>query len=211
MAIITVTTEPVQDPQAPTPTHYQTVSGALIAALDSFSSIIPRADEAEVSDAKQVRRNLNVPDAFCFAAISAAEQLPELDTAKQMYAERGRIRLQYLEAIRPLYDKLLAVTVTVGHDLRANKSAVARDSLEIYRLVTAQKKSSRNPALLAAAGTLKNSLGRKGLTKAERDERKKLKLAKAIEQAVQQRLHEAVEQRLQQVLAAREKEVRKAA
>lgn len=201
MAIITFTTQPVEDPTAATPTHYQQVSGDLLAALDAFVSIIPKIDQAEESDAKQVRRNLNVPDGFCYAAISAAEQVPELEARE--YTETDRNRLQYLEAFRPVYAKLVAVAGTLRHGLRANQSIVGGHALEIYRVATARKKSTLNPALLAFHATMKAVLAKKVPTKAEREAVAKKKFDAAVEQEVLVRLAKfAAEPQQKEVIAA---------
>lgn len=201
MAVITFTTEPVEDPTSATPTHYQQVATDLIAALDAFVSIIPKIDEAEDSDAKQVRKNLNVPDAFCYAVISAAEQVPELEARE--YTEADRNRLQYLEAFRPVYAKLVAVADTLRHGLRANQSIVGGHALEIYRVATARVKSALNPALRAFHATMKAALAKKVPTKAEREAAAKKKFDDAVEQEVQVRLAKlAAEPQQKEVIAA---------
>ena len=183
--VITVTTQPIPDPKTSTPTHYQEVAANLIAALDAFVAIVPKIDEAETSDAKRVRRNLNVPDVFCHTAIAVAEQSPELESAKAN-AELNRNRLQFLEAFRVVDDKLDAVSSRLKHALFAVKSEVASQALEVYRVVRARMK--RNPALAPHAEVLKRDLGRRFKTKAEREERKARKFNEAVEQAVALRL-----------------------
>jgi hypothetical protein len=202
--IIKVTTEPVPDPQTPTPTHYQQVAAQLMTALDDFVTAIPKLDESETVDAKEVRRNLGVTDAFCLTAISAAEQLPELKDLRDQYAEKGRNRLQYIEAVRLVDDKLTAVSERVKHVVRMNKSAVSGDALDIYRITQARAKRSRNPALAAFAAAMKRDLGKTGLSKADREERATRKFNDAVEKEVLRRLG-------LQVPTPQQKEVPKAA
>ena len=190
--VITVTTQPVEDPQVPTPSHYDDVSAQLMAALDAFAGAIPKLEESEIADAKQVRKNLNVPEAFCYTAIAAAEQLPELEVAKRQYAEKNRNRLQYIAAVSPLADKLVTVLRRLTHGLRANKSAVGGDSLEIYRLVRALLKNTRNPAVAAHSDALQRDLAKKSLTKEEREKRKAKKLNDLIEQAIAERAAQGI-------------------
>ena len=201
--LITVVTEPVVDPQTPTPTHYQEVAGQLMAALAAFASIIPKLEEAEAADAKQVRRYLNVPDVFCYTAITAAEDLPELDSAQQ-HTVQGRNRLQYIEAFRPVDQMLYVVSRRLRHGLYANKSAVAGNALEIYRVARAKKKSNRNPALAAHVEAMKRDLAKVSLTKAERDARKAAKFREAVEK-------ELAERKIQEALAAQRQSEGKAA
>ena len=200
--VITVTIQPVEDPLTPTPSHYDEVAAQLLTALDAFTGAVPKLEEAAIFEAKQVRRNLNVPEVFCYSAINAAEQIPELEDVRKQYAEKTRNRLQYIAAFDPLAVKLGAVLRRVLHGLRANKSAAGGDSLEIYRVLRAKLKNSKNPGLLAHAEALKIALAKKSLTKAELEERKTKKFNDAVEQEV--------ERRLQARLAAKEKEVKAA-
>jgi hypothetical protein len=188
--VITFTTQPIEDPRTPTLTHYDEVAGALLPALDAFLDVVPKLEEAQGADAKQVRRNLNVPDAFCYTALAAAEQLPELETARKLYAERDRNRLQFIEAIRPVHAKVKAVFDSLEHVLRANKSIVAGDSLEILRIARAARKNSRNPALPTHIEAMAATLAKHKLTKAERSERKAAKLNQEVEKRVAERLVE---------------------
>ncbi len=202
--VITVTTETVVDSQIPTLTHYVEMAADLMGAIDVFGAIIPKLDESETADAQQVRKNLNVPDVFCFTTINAAEQLPELETSKKLFADKNRNRLQYLEAFRPLKDKVDALSRRLKHGLRANKSALATDSLEIYRVAQALAKDTRNPALTAQVAAMKRDLAKKAATKAQRDARKAAKLNEAVEREIQKR-------RIQAALAdQRQKEVKNA-
>lgn len=185
--VITVTTQPIVDPQTPTPSHYDEVAAQLMEALDRFAAAIPKLDESAAVDAKQVRRNLNVPDAFCHTAISATEQLPELEVPRKLYAEKNRNRLQYIAAFGPVNDKLLALSQRLTHGLRANRSAVGGDSLEIYRVTRAQVKSTRNPALVSHFEALQRDLAKRKQTKAERKEREAKKLDQLVEEAIAKR------------------------
>jgi hypothetical protein len=197
--VITVVAEPFVDPETPTLTEYQKVARDLMTALDAFANVIPKLEESEAVDAKQVRRNLNVPDVFCYTAITAAEQLEELDGVQQ-HTGRGRNRLQYLEAFRPLDDKLDVVSRRLKHGLYASKSAVAGDALEIYRVAKAKNKSSRNPALAVHVKAMKRDLAKLSITKAERAARRAARFQEAVEKELQKR-------RIQEALAAqRQKE-----
>jgi hypothetical protein len=120
-----------------------------------------------------------------------------------MYAEKDRNRLQYIEAFRPLYAKLIAVANILQHGLRANRSAVGGDALEIYRVATARVKSALNPALRAFHATMKAALAKKVPTKAEREAAAKKKFDAAVEQEVQARLAKfAAEPQQKEVIAA---------
>lgn len=84
MATITLTTDPPVDPQTPTLTHYQQLSAEIQAAVDTITTLLPKLEESLIDDVRQARRNLNVPDAFCYTAVNAVEQLPELNAANKL-------------------------------------------------------------------------------------------------------------------------------
>lgn len=191
---ITVTTEPTVDPQTPTPTHYQEAAGQYMAAVDVLIESMPKIEESESTDTKQARRNLGVPDAFCASAVVALEQFPGLDMAKKLDAEKCRNRLQFLEAFGAVEDKLEGALQRVKHARRAVKSALATDALLVYRMVRVQASDDRSPGVAAHGAAMKRDLGRKGLTKAARDQRKAEKLQEEVAKAL-----------------AAEKEVKKAA
>jgi hypothetical protein len=198
-SIIQVITQPFVEPESSTLTLYQQVAGQLMVALDAVAAIIPKLEEAEASHADQVLRNLNVPDAFCFTALTAAEQLPEIDAAQKLQSDKDRIRMQYVEAFRPVDDKLDLVSRRVKHALRANKSIVAGNALELYALVRIKAKKSGNPALAAHEAALKRDLAKKSLTKAERDERKAAKITALVEKELEKRIEQEVQKRLKEV------------
>ena len=129
----------------------------------------------------------DVPEVFCYSAVNATEQLPELEDMRREYAEKTRNRLQYHAAFSPLADKLAAVLRQVIHGVRANKSALGGDSLEIYRVLRARLKNSRNPGMRAHVDGLQRDLAKKSATKAEREQQRALKLEKAVEDEIARR------------------------
>jgi hypothetical protein len=184
MAVITVTTQPPVDPDTPTQTYYQQLVGEFMVAFDQMLVIIPKLEAAAAASAKSVRANLGVPDAFCATAITAVEQLPELAAVKTAHAEQWRNRLQFLEAFRPLDDKVTSFGRLLKHALRAVKSSLATELLQMYRIAQGHASDGRSPAVEAHVAAMKRDLARKSATKAERDARKAQKLAEAVEKAI---------------------------
>jgi hypothetical protein len=195
MAAITVTTQPPVDPETPTQTYYQQLVNEFMTVFDQMLAIIPKLEAAEALTAKSVRANLGVQVAFCASAINAVEQLPEMEAVKIANAERWRNRLQFIEAFRPLDDKVIGFEKILKHALRAVKSSLATELLQMYRIVRGHASAGKNPAAQAHVDVMKRDLARKTSTKAERAARK------------EQRIEDEVEQRI----ALRELEVKKAA
>lgn len=202
MAVITITTEPIVDPQTHTPTFYEQLAAELLPVVDRIMEVIPKLDESESETAKSVRANLFVSDAFCADAIDAVEQIPELAAGKKLDPVQGRNHLQFLIAFRPLEHKLKAVTRRVTHGLRAVKSGLSTRSLQVYRIAQGLASDERSPGISAHVETMKRDLGRRAATKAVRDRRKAEKFEAAVQAEVEKRVQEAIGLRLKEVKAA---------
>ena len=182
MSVINVTTQPIVDPQTPTATHYQELAAELMSVFDQLAVIIPKLEEAEASATLSVARSRqNVPDAFCATAINAVEQVPEVGGTKKLNTELSRNRLQFLEAFRPVDDKLTALSRRLRHALRATKSVLAGDTLHAYRLFKSHASDHKSPLIQGHVDAMKRDLGRRGLTKAERAALRAEQLKQAVE------------------------------
>jgi hypothetical protein len=194
MAVITVTTEPVVDPQTYTPTFYDQLVGELFRVLDRMVEVIPKLDEAESVTAKSARSGLFASDAFCADAIDAVEQIPALAAVNKLDPVQGRNHLQFLVAFRPLEHKLAATARRLTHALRAIKSGLAMKSLQVYRIAQELASDQRSPGVSAHLEAMKRDLGRRVATKAVRDriraEKFEAEVAKRVEEVVALRLKE---------------------
>jgi hypothetical protein len=202
MAVITVTTEPVIDPQTHTPTFYEQVVNDLLPVLDQVLNVVPKLDAAETATAKSVRSNLFVSDAFCADAIDAVEQTAELAAANRLDPVLGRNQLQFLVAFRPVELKLTGLSRRVTHALRAVKSDLATRSLQVYRIAQGLASDQRSPGIRVHVDAMKRDLGRRVATKAARDQARAERFEAAVEAEVEKRVQAAVEQRLREVKAA---------
>jgi hypothetical protein len=186
---LTITTEPIVEPSSPTTTFYQGVSADYMKGFEQMLAILPNVQAAEAEPAAQVRSNLSVPDAFCASAINAAEQLPWV--RGKFDPEQARNDLQFLEAFRSVESKADEFLRRLRHTLRAVKSRLARSSLVMYRMTQSAASDKRSPDAEVHRLAMSRTLRRRGLTKAQREERQKLKeaeaaLAKAKEQQEQE-------------------------
>ena len=190
MAVITLTTQPVPDPQTFTPTYYLELGNELLAAFDQIATIIPKIVEAESATPKEVRANLGVPLAFCATAISAVEQLPVLAAATKLDPVKSRNLLQFIEGFTPLSDKMSGLSRRLRHALRAAKSQLGTETLHTYRVAQGVASDQRSPIVNAHVAAMKRDLGRTGLSKAERDARKEVKFNEEVERRLAARMKE---------------------
>ena len=190
MGVITINTEPQVDPQTHTPTHYELLAGEINTALDKIADVLPKAEEAQALDARQVRRNLNVPDAFCVTATAALAELPDVEGAQKFSVDRNRNRLQFLEAFRLVNDKLDRLSALVKRALRAEKSALGGDCLQILRVVKAFASDGRSPIAGGHVAAMQRDLKRRTQSKAERDAKREAKFNEEVERRLAVRLKE---------------------
>lgn len=190
MPVITATAEPTADTQIPTTTHYQQVAAEVMKVIDEMAAVIPQTEEAG-SGVKLIRTHLNVPNVFCERAVVAVEQLAELQASKKLDAVAGRNKLQFIEAFRPMSDKLSSVVKLLDYTLMWAKATLAEESLQIYRITKSLASDKRSPLIQAHAENMKRDLGRKGLTKAQREVNKLARLRKAAAEANEKEVKKA--------------------
>jgi hypothetical protein len=190
MSIITISTEPQVDPRTHTPTHYGLLAAEINAAFDKIAAVLPKAEEAQALDERQVRKNLNVPDAFCVTATAALVELPDVEGARKFSADRNRNRLQFLEAFRLVDDKLDRLSALVKRALYAEKSALGGDCLQILRVVKAFASDGRSPVAARHVAAMQRDLNRRAQSKAERDAKREAKFNEEVERRLAMRLKE---------------------
>lgn len=163
-------TDPVPTPvpaPAPTPTitHYQQLADEFSKALDDIASIIPKLEATHPATANFVRSHLNVPTEFLATAIAAVEQTPALQGVNKLDVASARDTLQFIEAFRPVQDKMTAFANSLKFTMASRKASLAADALQIYSIA---KGVARDPGAAAVASlvqNLKRDLGRRGRAK----------------------------------------------
>jgi hypothetical protein len=185
---IKVTAEPSAETTTPTTTHYQQLATELMKALDQIAAIIPPTEPVQSSAMKAIRAHMIIPDEFCGTTLVSVEQLPELQVIECLDVIAGRDTLQFLDAFRPVEDKILAFGKTLHFALMVRKDLLVTQSLRTYDIAKGIARDNRTVA--AHVANMKRDLART-VPKAERDERKALKAAKAKTAAVQKEVKAA--------------------
>ena len=178
---ITVTTDPSVPVETPTVTHYQRLASELVAAIDQITAIMPQLAEVQIAVSKYTRGQLGIPERFCATAVAAVEQLPDLLGLRTLDPAAARDTLQFLDAFRTVRDRGEAFSRNVKFTFDSRKAELIRDSLQVYYLAKGLARKTRNPDLEAHIANMARDLGRKGLSKAQREERKAAKLKAAAQ------------------------------
>jgi len=161
------TTPPVEA-VTPTITHYQQLANEFIRELDEIAANIPKLEAQHVSTVNFVRSHLNASTEFLATVITAIEQTPELQGVGKLDAASGRDTLQFLEAFRPVLDKVTAFARNLQYALNSRKAALVGDALRIYDVAKAIAKDRRDPSRAAIGShvaNMKRMLGRGRPTK----------------------------------------------
>jgi hypothetical protein len=159
------TTLPAVDTPTPTITHYQQIAAEFMAALDQIALIIPKLEAVHVSTANLVRSRLNVPNEFLATVTAAVEQTPELQAVKKLDVNEARDTLQFLEAFRPVRDKVDAFAKNLKHTMDSRKATLATQSLQVYDIAKGVARDPNSATVASLVANMKRDLGRRGRPK----------------------------------------------
>ncbi len=157
-------TDPVPTP-TPTITHYQQLADNFSKALDEIAQIIPKLEITHPATANFVRSHLNVPTEFLATAIAAVEQTPELQGVNKLDVTAARDTLQFIEAFRPVQDKVTAFANSLKFTMASRKASLAADALQIYSIAKGVARDPGAAAVASLVSNLKRDLGRRGRAK----------------------------------------------
>jgi len=149
----------------PTVTHYQQLADDFSKGLDQIAQIIPKLEIAHPATVNFVRSHLNVPTEFLATAIAAVEQTFELQHINKLDIAAARDTLQFIEAFRPIQDKITALASSVKFTMDSRKALLAADALQIYDIAKGIARDPGAAAVHSLVANLKRDLGRRGRTK----------------------------------------------
>src|SRR5437763_3477999 len=134
----------------PTVTYYQQLAEQFSAELDDVVALIPNLESPHPLTANFVRSHVNVPFEFLGTAIFAVEQVPELRSVNKLDVDAARATLQFIEAFRPIYDKLMRLANSLKFTMSSRKATSpptrcrSIGSAGAWRAIVAAPTSSRS-------------------------------------------------------------------
>ncbi len=152
-------------PLTPTITHYQQLADAFMKDLDDIASVIPQLEASHISTATFVRTHLNIPNQFLATAIAAVEQTPALQGVNKLDVLAARDTLQFIEAFRPVLDKVSAFANSLRFTMNSRKASLALDALQIYDIAKGVARDPGSAAVASLVANMKRDLGRAGRRK----------------------------------------------
>jgi hypothetical protein len=146
----------------PTVTFYQQLADQFMKELDGIAAIIPQLEASHISTVNFVRSHVTIPNAFLATAIHTVEQTPLLQGLKKLDVAAGRDTLQFLEAFRPVLDKVTAFASALQFTISSRKASLAADALQIYDIAKGVSRDPGSAELASRVANLKRDLGRRG-------------------------------------------------
>jgi hypothetical protein len=159
------TTPEPETPATPTVTHYQQLAAEFTAELEAIAGIIPKLEPGHISTANFVRSHQNVPIEFLGTVVAAVEQTPELQAVKKLDVNEGRDTLQFIDAFRPVLDRVVAFAKVLQNTINSRKASLAADSLQIYNIAKGLARDPNSAAVASLVANMKRDLGKRGRPK----------------------------------------------
>jgi hypothetical protein len=153
-------------PSTPTVTHYQQLAAEFTAQLVETAALVPKLEPSHVSTVNFVRAHMNIPTEFLATTVAAVEQTPELAAVKKLDVVEGRDTLQFIEAFRPVIDRVAALLRDLQYTVNSRKALLAADALQTYNIAKGLARDPNSGAVEALVANMKRDLGRSGRTKA---------------------------------------------
>jgi hypothetical protein len=153
---------------SPTVTHYQQLADQFMKDLDAIASVIPKLEASHISTATFVRTHTNVSINFLATCIAAVEQTAALQGVNKLNSQAARDTLQFIEAFRPVLDKVESFTNSLRFTVASRKAALTADALQIYFIAKGVARDPGSAAVASLVANMKRDLGRPGVTKAAR-------------------------------------------
>jgi hypothetical protein len=162
-----------------TTTRYQEIAAQFMSGLDALTALLPKLEAEHGTTINAVKGHLTVPNVFLASTIAAVEQTPDLQAFQDLDVVAGHDVLQFIEAFRPVANKVNALGRSLEFTMDSRKSALVVNALRVYDLAKSVARNPRNAAMGAHVKTMKRDLNRIGPKKSTL----KQKAAKAAAEA----------------------------
>ena len=158
---ITTSDSTPEVPTTPTVTALQQIAEPFLKQVDAMAAAIPDLQVHHPAITPFVRKHQNVPNDFLSTTVAVAEQMPTLHAVMEPAASRND--LQYIDAFKPLLDRVGALYDALEYTIRAKKASLGVAALQAYVIA---KGFARNPGDAVTAihvANMQRDLKRKGI------------------------------------------------
>ncbi len=144
------------------PNPSELLAAELLGVLNDFAARIPGLSSPHKSTGPSVRRHRTIPKTFMRSAIFTTEQFESLQATGALGIAAARETLQFVDAFKPVLDKLKTLTQDMGFTIELKTSEVSDAALRIYGVARILSRDPASGDLGGHAAILKKHLGRKG-------------------------------------------------
>jgi hypothetical protein len=146
--------------QTPTLTHYDQLAAQLNTTITGLIAQIPRFESGHPTTVGFVKGKRSIPSNFIATVLAAVEANPDLQRVEKFDVVEARDTLQFLEAFRPLVDRVDAFARDLKFTMDSRKAKVAADGLQIYDIAKGIARDPSSAVVAAHVRTMKRDLGR---------------------------------------------------
>jgi hypothetical protein len=147
-------------------TRYQELAAQFMSGLDALTAAtIPGLEMEHATLLDTVRGHQTIPDVFLGSSIAAVEQTPEIQAMNTLDVAAGHDVLQFIEAFRPVLNKVAALGRNIKFTMSSRKAALAADALRVYDLAKSVARDPRKAPVFAHVKIMKRDLNRNGRRK----------------------------------------------
>jgi len=129
-------------------------------AIEAIAARIPQLEAPHPSTAPGVRGARTVSREFIVSMITAVEATPELQSVGTFDTQKARATLQFIDAFRPIADRLAALLASVNYTMASRRAKVAAPAMTTYAVAKGLARDSSSAPLAAHLDTLRRNLGR---------------------------------------------------
>jgi hypothetical protein len=128
--------------------------------IDEIIATIPDLESPHPLNSKDARAARTVSRDFLIRLIDATEELPDLEEFGFLHPEEAREVLQFIDAFRPIADRLEVLLKTLKHTMAARKAKIAIAAMNTYMMAKRYARKRQNAALSPHVENLRHALGR---------------------------------------------------
>lgn len=143
-----------------TVTAQEKLAAEIIEAIEAIAARIPRLEAPHPSTAAHVRGARTVSREFLASMIAAVEDRPELRGVGTFDVDEARDTLQFLDAFRPVADRVAALLASITYTMEARKAAVAAKAMNTYHVMKGLARDPGGAPLRPHLDALRRDLGR---------------------------------------------------
>ena len=151
---------PATDVPSPTITAAQKMAADVMELIDAIAARIVELEAPHPSTSSRVRGARTVSNEAILSMIGAVENRPELRALETFDVDEARGMLQFAAAIKPVLNRLNALTSSISYTMEAQKARVVFALMRTYTIMKGLARDPDGAELVYYLDVLRRELGR---------------------------------------------------